>query len=52
MNNDKKHATITIRTTENEKEQLQQIADNERRPLAQLLYIWVIDRLHQEKENQ
>ena len=45
-----KSETITIRTTTEEKEQLQRIADRERRPLGALLYLWIIDRL--EKENK
>ena len=51
MTKDKKYATITIRTTEEEKNQLQQLADKERRALANMLYIWVIDKLEKETSN-
>lgn len=51
MTKGKKYATITIRTTEEEKNQLQQLADKERRPLANMLYVWIIDKLEKEAPN-
>lgn len=43
-----KSETITIRTTQEEKEQLQQIADKKRRTLGGLLYLWIIERMEEE----
>lgn len=50
MNKEKKLATITIRTTNEQKEQLQRLADNQKRALGNMLYIWVIDRLEKESK--
>lgn len=47
-NNNGKYATITIRTTDQEKEQLQEIANSERRTLGGFVYLVLMDYL---KEN-
>ena len=47
-----KSETITIRTTEEERAQLQRIADQDRRPLGGLLYLWIVDRLEQERNKE
>lgn len=46
----KKTETITIRTTEEEKKKIEELATRERRTVGGLLYIWIIDKLEQEKK--
>ena len=47
-----KNETITIRTTTQEKEQLQAIADKERRTLGGMVYNWIIDELERIKNDE
>ena len=44
----KKCETITIRTTSEEKAQIEKIAIRERRTLGGLVYLWLIERLEEE----
>lgn len=48
----KKYATITIRTTNKEKAQLERIANQERRTLGGLLYLWIMERLEEQPTRQ
>ena len=47
---EKKYDAITIRIEPSKKQQLQELADNERRTLGGLLYIWIIDELERIKK--
>lgn len=46
-----KTETITIRTTTQEKKQIERIAAEQRRTVGGLLYIWVVDKLNEDNEN-
>ena len=46
-----KTETITIRTTSQEKKQIERIAAEQRRTVGGLLYIWVVDKLKEENKN-
>ena len=50
INNKGKYATITIRATDQEKEQLQELADNERRTLGGFVYLVLMDYLKENKQ--
>lgn len=48
MPKETKTETITIRTTQEEKEAIERLADNDRRTVGGLVYLWTIERLKKE----